>query len=340
MKRRSNFGRPIVKQPLRTQNARWWREDQNRLTQQKIEFDRLTKRQAVELKQLAKDEARALGDHDRQKRSAERPRHAMGLQDRLLRDTRSALDAIDRDDRAPNSPVAWHSRQLARLEKELQAEERRLVTYLNNQEQAKRLFRGSYDDADAAYGAFRDHARTHGLKSAQNELERRPERFGEANSPPALADIEKIAPALRSVHYTEKKMFETRLRIDQDTPVRQLMAEHGIEGQAWEHNATAREDDLHQHIAAHKDAIQQAHEKPDDRRLLLMHDVTSAASSLDAASLGKLPAHSRETIKAIKTVLADPALQNRLAQLRMREAERDKAHDELVRSRGDPRYHQ
>ena len=341
MNRRKDFGRPIKKQPVRAQNLRWWREDQQRLASQQIEYDRLIKRQQNDLARLAREEVRAVRQHDREMRDTDRPLHARTPEDRLIADARAALERLHMDDRAPNSPIAFHTRNIEMLEAQRQADDRRLVTFLNHQENSKQLFRAVFQDTDASYARFRERSRSHGLKDAQNELLRRPEQFGAVKTQPSISGIESVAQALRSVHYTEKKMFDVRLRVEDGLNVSQAMREHGIEGEKWRHGAAAIEDNLSRQIQAHETALSRLKAEPDDRRLALMAGAQQAASKLDADAFARMPERQRRELQEIGEKLRERTNQERLREIRAREAQHEQ---DLLRAqnrdRGDPRHHQ
>jgi len=332
---RKDFGRLIKKEPLRAQNVTWWKQDQRRLSQQQIAFDRLKKRQEIELGKLTREEKRALNAHDKMQKSYNGLRYAQSQEDRLLAQTRLALQRLELDDRQPNSTIAHHKRHIDKLQTQKRSDERRLTTYLYHQEQSRHVFRQSFENADSAYTAFRDYARQHGLKQAQDRLIKTPEQFGSMTADIDTAQIETINASLRAIHYTEKKMFTVRARIEEKFDIDKAMQDHGITDLRWQVSTVARSENLGQKINAHKAAIKKSYNAPDDRRLLLMAEATKAVSRLDTETYLRLPKRDQQKLKAIKTTLEIASLKSRLDELNRnrRSYETIRAHERYF---GDP----
>ncbi|MEP2438102.1 MAG: hypothetical protein ABJH93_14500 [Roseibium sp.] len=203
------------------------------------------------------------------------------------------------------------------------------------------MFRRSFVQADGAYQAFREQARNKGLRHAQNELLRRPSQFGEVALAPTPADLEAVAPSLRSIQYTEKKMFEVRLRADdtllEAAALERAMSEHGISGPRWQHSARARQNSLAAQISAGRDALERALSEPDGRRLILMAEARAASIKLDQDTYRRLDQHQRTKLKAIAEALKKPENAERLRALEKARTEQER---KPFQDQADPRKYQ
>lgn len=298
-----------------------FRRDQSRLAAQNIKRERLAKRQSNELARLRRAERSALGEHDRA-HANDGPRHLLSQEDQLLQGARLALEKLSLDDRAPDSPVARQSKTLEALQRQQQSDQRRLTTFEYHLEQSMALFRRSFAGPEAAYAAFRKQAREKGLKHAQNELSHRASQFGDMAREIDAAALDEIAASLRSVHYTEKKIFAVRLRIDdallQPEAMERALASHGITGPRWQHRAAARAHNLSGRIRAAEERLWRARDNPDGRRLLLMATVRDAGARLDRDTFERLGADEKDAIRTVCGCLERPENAKRLKALKQR----------------------